>query len=55
MADIRYLNQFGMPGGFNITSGEPIDSRAYVTDIEHIYNADNWKTVKPYEEPPLLK
>lgn len=49
MADIRYLNQFGMPGGFNITSGEPIDSRAYVTDIEHIYNADNWKTVKPYE------
>lgn len=49
MADIRYLNQFGMPGGFNITSGEPIDSRAYVADIEHIYNADNWKTVKPYE------
>lgn len=46
--DIRYLNQFGMPGGFNITSGEPIDSRAYVADIEHIYSADNWKTVKPY-------
>lgn len=49
MADIRYLNQFGMPGGFNITSGEPIDSRAYVADIEHIYSADNWKTVKPYK------
>lgn len=48
MADIRYLNQFGMPGGFNITSGEPIDSRAYVADINHIYSEDNWKTVKPY-------
>lgn len=49
MADIRYLNQFGMPGGFNITSGEPIDSRAYVADINHIYSEDNWKTVKPYK------
>ena len=48
MADIRYLNQFGMPGGFNITSGEPIDSRAYVADINHIYSEENWKTVKPY-------
>lgn len=48
MADIRYLNQFGMPGGFNITSDEPIDSREHVTDINHIYSEDNWKTVKPY-------
>lgn len=48
MADIRYLNQFGMPGGFNITSGEPIDSRMYVADIAHILLDSNWSTVKPY-------
>ena len=48
MADIRYDNMFWSPGGFNIQSGEPIDSRMYVADINHIYSADNWKKVKPY-------
>lgn len=48
MADIRYDNMFWSPGGFNIQSGEPIDSRMYVADINHIYSADNWKSVKPY-------
>lgn len=48
MADIRYLNMYGMSGGFNITSGEPIDSRMYVADIAHIYDPKNWETVKPY-------
>jgi hypothetical protein len=48
MADIRYLNSFGMPGGFNITNGEPIDSRMYVADIAHIYDPKNWETVEPY-------
>lgn len=48
MADIRYLNSFGMQGGFNITSGEPIDSRMYVADIAHIYDPKNWETVEPY-------
>lgn len=37
-----------MPGGFNITSGEPIDSRMYVADIAHILLDSNWSTVKPY-------
>ena len=48
MADIRFDNMFWSPGGFNIQSGEPIDSRMYVADINHIYSADNWKKVKPY-------
>ena len=48
MANIRYLNSYGMPGGFNITSGEPIDSRMYVADIAHIYDPKNWEKVKPY-------
>ena len=39
---------FWSPGGFNIQSGEPIDSRMYVSDINHIYSSDNWKSVKPY-------
>ena len=37
-----------MPGGFNITSGEPIDSRMYVADIAHIYDPLNWANVAPY-------
>lgn len=37
-----------MTGGFNITSGEPIDSRMYVADIAHILLDSNWSTVKPY-------
>ena len=48
MADIRFDNMFWSPGGFNIQSGEPIDSRMYVADITHIYSAENWKKVKPY-------
>ena len=48
MADIRFDNMFWSPGGFNIQSGEPIDSRMYVADINHIYSAENWKKVKPY-------
>lgn len=48
MADIRFLNQYKMTGGFNITSGEPIDSRMYVADIAHILLDSNWSTVKPY-------
>jgi hypothetical protein len=48
MADIRYDNMFWSPGGFNIQSGEPIDSRMSVKDINHIYSSDNWKSVKPY-------
>lgn len=44
----RNLNTFGMAGGFNITSGEPIDSRMIVEDINHIYEAGNWTDVKPY-------
>lgn len=48
MADIRFLNQYNMTGGFNISSGEPIDSRMYVADIAHILLDSNWSTVKPY-------
>ena len=48
MADIRYNNSFSLAGGFNITNAEPIDSRMYVADIQHIYSADNWEKVKPY-------
>jgi hypothetical protein len=48
MAQIRYTNAFGLPGGFNITNNEPIDSRMYVKDINHIYLEENWATVKPY-------
>ena len=48
MADIRYNNSFSLAGGFNITNAEPIDSRMYVADIQHIYSADNWVKVKPY-------
>ena len=48
MADIRYLNSFGLAGGFNITNDEPIDSRMYVADIAHIYDPNNWTTVTPY-------
>lgn len=48
MANIRFDNMFWSPGGFNIQSGEPIDSRMYVADITHIYSAENWKKVKPY-------
>lgn len=48
MTDIRYNNSFSLIAGFNITSGEPIDSRMYVADIEHIYLDENWVKVKPY-------
>ena len=48
MADIRFNNSFSLAGGFNITNAEPIDSRMYVADIQHIYSADNWVKVKPY-------
>lgn len=48
MADIRYNNSFSLAGGFNITNAEPIDSRMYVADIQHIYSDDNWVKVKPY-------
>lgn len=48
MANIRYDNSFSMAGGFNITNAEPIDSRMYVSDIQHIYSPNNWKNVKPY-------
>lgn len=48
MADIRYNNSFSLAGGFNITNAEPIDSRMYVADIQHIYLAENWVKVKPY-------
>lgn len=37
-----------MTGGFNISSGEPIDSRMYVADIAHILLDSNWAAVKPY-------
>ena len=48
MADIRYNNSFSLAGGFNITNAEPIDSRMYVADIQHIYLPENWVKVKPY-------
>lgn len=48
MAEIRFPNQYFMTGGFNITSGEPIDARMYVADIAHILLDSNWSTVKPY-------
>ena len=48
MAAIRFNNSFSFAGGFNITNNEPIDSRMYVADIEHIYLAENWVKVKPY-------
>lgn len=48
MADIRNLNTFTLGAGFNVTSGEPIDSRQYVKRIEQIYDPENWKVVKPY-------
>lgn len=38
-----------MPGGFNVTSGEPMDSRTIVEDINHIYEEGNWTKVKPYK------
>ena len=37
-----------MSGGFNITNADPIDSRAYTTDITHIYLPENWEEFKPY-------
>lgn len=48
MAEIRFPNQYRMTGGFNISSGEPIDSRMYVADIAHILLDSNWAVVKPY-------
>lgn len=48
MADIRNLNTFTLGAGFNVTSGEAIDSRQYVTSIEQIYDPNNWVKVKPY-------
>ena len=48
MADYRKPGAFTMIGGFNITNNDPVDSRAYVTDINHIYEPDNWVSVKPY-------
>lgn len=48
MGDIRNLNSFFMPGGFNITSAEPMDSREFVNDINDIYLDSNWVKVKPY-------
>lgn len=46
--NIRNLNAFQMKGGFNIKNNDPIDSRTFVNDINHIYNAENWNVVKPY-------
>lgn len=48
MADIRNLNTFTLGAGFNVTSGEAIDSRQFVTSIEQIYDPNNWEKVKPY-------
>lgn len=48
MADIRNLNTFTLGAGFNITSGEAIDSRQFVNSIEQIYDPKNWEKVKPY-------
>lgn len=48
MSDIRNLNTFTLGAGFNITSGEAIDSRQFVNTIDQIYSADNWTKVKPY-------
>lgn len=46
--DIRKLNAYPMKGGFNIKNADPIDSRTFVNDINHIYNSENWSVVKPY-------
>lgn len=46
--NIRNLNAFQMKGGFNIKNNDPIDSRTFVNDINHIYNDENWNVVKPY-------
>lgn len=48
MSDIRNLNTFTLGAGFNITSGEAIDSRQFVNTIDQIYSPDNWTKVKPY-------
>lgn len=36
-------NSFGMIGGFNITSNQPIDSRIKVNDINDVINIENWR------------
>lgn len=48
MTDIRNLNTFTLGAGFNVTSGEAIDSRQFVNSIEQIYDPKNWEKVKPY-------
>ena len=46
--DYRKPGAFTMIGGFNISNNDPVDSRAYVADINHIYDDANWADVKPY-------
>ena len=45
---IRKPGAFTMDGGFNIKNIDPIDSRTYVNDINHIYLSENWEGLKPY-------
>lgn len=46
--EIRKPGAFTMDGGFNIKNIDPIDSRTYVNDINHIYLSENWEGLKPY-------
>ena len=45
---IRKPGAYTMSGGFNIKNIDPIDSRTYVNDINHIYLPENWEGLKPY-------
>lgn len=53
-------NSFGMIGGFNITSNQPIDSRIKVNDINDVINIENWRgktgivTDESEQEKPTL-
>lgn len=56
MAEYTGANSFGMIGGFNISSAQPIDSRIVVNKIEDVIQKDNWRKKAGFdtEDNPVL-